>query len=53
MFGRIIDVMFILIITYLLVANAEGFSKVITVVASGTSRLVQVLQGNVSAGSGT
>lgn len=53
MFGRIIEVMFILILVYLVVANADNFAKVVEASAGGTARLVQVLQGNVNKGGGT
>ena len=53
MFGQIIDGLFVLILAFLIIKNADGFVQVVTIIASGTSRLVQVLQGNVAAGSGT
>lgn len=53
MLGRGLDIIFILIVLYLVVMNATNFSKVIEAIAGGTARLVQVLQGNVAAGQGT
>lgn len=51
--GKILDSLFVLILAFLIIVNAEKFAKVVETIAGGTARLVQVLQGNVAPGSGT